>query len=408
MYYEAELRFLRDTFKKCRIQTGIVSLDAPLDDWQDIGLHLVLTSMIDSAKPLCNAIPTVKPATIYRLNEPFTCRYMYLLLPELPRNAILLIGPYLPAPLTQQQIMEWGERNGISPSQQKQLESYYGSVPIVPETSHLFMLLDAFGERLWGANGFTMEDITRGSFGAVSPLSKKKSSSEEKDTLWNMENMELRYSYENALMDAVSKGQTHKADMLLSGFSTFSFEQRLSDPVRDAQNYFIIMNTLLRKAAEKGGVHPLYLDSTSSFYAVKIGQLSSLDTTTALMSEMLHAYCRLVRKHSMKNYSAPVQKAITCIDADLAGNLSLRSLSQMLNVSSSYLSTLFKKETGQTLTEYINCRRVSHARHLLETTRLQVQTIAQHCGIMDVHYFSKVFKKITGQTPKEYRGSISR
>ena len=41
--------------------------------------------------------------------------------------------------------------------------------------------------------------------------------------------------------------------------------------------------------------------------------------------------------------------------------------------------------------------------HLLKTTRLQVQTVAQHCGMMDVQYFSKTFKKIAGVTPREYR-----
>ena len=40
---------------------------------------------------------------------------------------------------------------------------------------------------------------------------------------------------------------------------------------------------------------------------------------------------------------------------------------------------------------------------LLATTKLQIQTIAQHCGILDVHYFSKVFKKSVGVTPKQYR-----
>ena len=41
-----------------------------------------------------------------------------------------------------------------------------------------------------------------------------------------------------------------------------------------------------------------------------------------------------------------------------------------------------------------------------KNTRLQVQTIALHCGIMDVQYFPKLFKKQTGKTPREYRESM--
>ena len=110
----------------------------------------------------------------------------------------------------------------------------------------------------------------------------------------------------------------------------------------------------------------------------------------------------------MKNYSATIQKAVVLIDSDLTAELSLRFLAEKLNVNSSYLSTLFKKETGQTVTEYITQQRVRHARYLLENTRLQIQTVAQHCGISDVHYFSKLFKAATGMTPKEYRRSLGR
>lgn len=408
MFYEPELLFLRETLKKCRVQSLIADLSESLRKRQDFHLHSFLESHIDTSKPLRDILPPIKPAVIYRIRDPLFCRYIFLLLPDLPREAILVIGPYLPSPPTQQQILERAEKNSIPPAQQKELEKFYGSVPILPETSHLFVMLETFGERLWGSNGFTLEDVNQGTLGTQGLLPKKTSSSDEKDMLWNMRNMELRYFYENELMDAVSRGQAHKADLLFGSFSSSSFEQRLSDPVRNVKNYCIIMNTLLRKAAEKGGVHPVYLDSASSAFAAKIEQLDCLESATPLITEMFRSYCRLVRKHSMKDYSPTVQKVIACIDSDLTGNLSLNTFSQALNISGSYLSTIFKKETGQTLTDYINHRRVSHAKHLLETTRLQVQTIAQHCGIMDVHYFSKVFKKITGQTPKEYRESLNR
>ena len=152
----------------------------------------------------------------------------------------------------------------------------------------------------------------------------------------------------------------------------------------------------------------MYLDTVSSDYAVRIEQLSSINELLALMTEMFRQYCRLVQKHSVKDYSPPVQQTLISIDANLAGNLTLRTLSEKLNISSSYLSTIFKKETGKTLTDFIAQRRVERAMELLRTTRLQIQTIAQHCGILDVHYFSKIFKKVTGKTPKEYRDTLKR
>jgi YesN/AraC family two-component response regulator len=55
------------------------------------------------------------------------------------------------------------------------------------------------------------------------------------------------------------------------------------------------------------------------------------------------------------------------------------------------------------VTEYINRKRIELAKRLLVETKLQVQSIAQQCGIMDVHYFSKLFKRLVGLTPLEYR-----
>lgn len=405
MFYEAELRILRDTFRKCRIRTSIAELSKPVSEHPEAGMHAFIASQIDIHKPLVEYVPPVQPATIYRLRDPFDCRYIYMLLPEYPQESVLVIGPYLPAPPSRERTMEWAERNSIAPSQLRQLESYYGSLPILADTSHLFALLDSFTEHLWGQENVTTEDINQDFNGFPLP---DKSPEDETDTLWDMKNMEQRYAYENQLMEAVSKGQIHKADLLLANFSSFSFEQRVTDPVRNVKNYCIIMNTLLRKAAEQGGVHPLYLDSTSSAYANKIEQLRSLETIPLFMSDMFRDYCQLVRRHATKNYSPPVQKVLLYIEANLTENLTLRTLAETLNVSSSYLSSLFRKEVGQTLTDYINRRRVRHAMHLLKTTKLQIQTVAQHCGIMDVQYFSKVFKKAAGMTPKAYRDSHKR
>ena len=120
------------------------------------------------------------------------------------------------------------------------------------------------------------------------------------------------------------------------------------------------------------------------------------------------AYCHLVRKHTTKQYAPLVKKVILLIDADISAELSLARIAEQLEVSPGYLSTLFRKETGKTLSAHIRSRRISHAAHLLSTTGLQVQTVAMHCGILDVQYFSKLFKRQVGKTPNEYRKAARR
>jgi YesN/AraC family two-component response regulator len=278
------------------------------------------------------------------------------------------------------------------------------NIPVLPESSHVYAMLESFGERIWGSStDFKVIDINLEMTSPDFKVDLRGSLDDPETVLLNMKLMEQRYNYENELMDAVTHGQSRKLSSLLTPVDNNYFEKRVADPLRNAKNYTIIMNTLLRKAAERGGVHPIHLDSLSSSYALKIEQLQSVKNTRELMLEMFSSYCRLVRKHSMKSYSPIVQKVILLIDSDLSASLSLSSLAATQNVSPGYLSTIFKKETGKTITEYICDERIKLASRLLTTTHLQIQTIALHCGIIDVQYFSKMFKKKTGKTPKEYR-----
>ena len=143
-------------------------------------------------------------------------------------------------------------------------------------------MLHTFCEKIWGADNFTVHDVEQERKLPVSPISQD-AETELDQTLANITLMEKRYSYENEFIEAVTLGQIHKADSLLSGLNELSFEKRTQDPLRNMKNYCIIMNTLFRKAAENGGVKPIYLDKVSSSFAVKIEQISNLTEIKSLM-----------------------------------------------------------------------------------------------------------------------------
>ena len=405
MFYENELRFLRDTFKKCRVNTFVGDKDELIAK-TDIGLKSIFGKSRSNEFLVRLFSERLEINTIYRLTDGFGLCYSYLLLTPYEKNTVLFIGPYLKAVPTKADMLEIGEENGISPKRQRYLEEYYESIPVLTEGNYLFTMLTTFCERIWNMPSFSIVEVDNKYQAPVLPVSESLKSDDFDDILMNMKAMEKRYDFENEMIQAVSLGQLHKENQLLTAFSSQAFEKRLADPLRNAQNYDIIMNTLLRKAAEKGGVHPVYIDRVSSEFAAKIERLASLSENATLMREMFRSYCRLVRKHTMKHLSIVVQKAILLIDSDLSANLSLKSLAENQNVSLGYLSTIFKKETGKTISEYIRERRMEHAKYLLGTTQLQIQTIALHCGIVDVHYFSKIFKRQTGKTPKEYRETL--
>ena len=77
----------------------------------------------------------------------------------------------------------------------------------------------------------------------------------------------------------------------------------------------------------------------------------------------------------------------------------------MVHISPGYLSRIFKKETGMSLSDYIIQRRITIAKQLLAKTNLPVTTIAQKIGLSYASYFTKLFKEKVNMTPQEYRQS---
>ncbi len=406
MFYENELRFLCEIFKKNHVRVTFASPSETIGKVIDNNMEKLLMGESQKGLTIFDIFGEIKPYTIYKFSNSYRLYCLFLLLPQTKTDTLIAVGPYLDSKVDNRFLFELCEKYNISPDKQKMLKDYYTSIPILSDSDPIFSMIYTFAERIWGGSAsYTVVD-TSADFSALPYISAKVAEDNNSDLLLNMKLMEQRYAYEDELMTAVSMGNDHKVARIISALTPENFDKRVSDSLRNLKNYSIVMNTLLRKAAQQGGVHPLYLDDISSRYAVSIEQVSSIEGIQNLMSEMTKAYCRLVRKHSTKQYSSTVQKTIALIDYDLSSSLSLSSLAQAQNISSGYLATIFKKETGKTVTEFVIDRRMAFAMRLLSTTRLQVQTVALHCGIMDVQYFSKVFKKKTGKTPKEYRESV--
>lgn len=82
----------------------------------------------------------------------------------------------------------------------------------------------------------------------------------------------------------------------------------------------------------------------------------------------------------------------------------LSSLASMVYLTPSYLSKLFKSETGLTITDYLIEVRIKKAKHLLKTCAdMKIHEIGCEVGYADPAYFNKLFKRVVGVTPNEYK-----
>lgn len=223
-----------------------------------------------------------------------------------------------------------------------------------------------------------------------------------------IDTIEKRYKIENALLQAVECGNEIQALKILDEIKKFHQypEKRLSDESRNIKDYLITMNVLCRKTAERAGVQPIYIDSVSNNIIIFIENADNIDEYQKIVEQIVSAYCTMVKNLNRQSYSPIIQKVIAYIDTDLSTDLSLKTFAKYLNVNASYLSTLFSKEMGMPLSEYVNNCRIFHAKKLLLGTDLPIKSIAEQCGFSDTHYFSRVFRKLVGTTPNAYRKSF--
>lgn len=110
-------------------------------------------------------------------------------------------------------------------------------------------------------------------------------------------------------------------------------------------------------------------------------------------------------KQSRKHTNQMIRNATSYISQHLSDDLSLESIADAVNANPSYLSRIFSKECGETITEYITRVRIEKAKELLRLSDYFVYQVSEATGFHDPAYFSTTFKKYTGLSPKEFKQS---
>ena len=300
------------------------------------------------------------------IHDSFSCEYIHIKLPD--STKIFIAGPFSFERFTNQRIFDLCSYNSV-PTQYNEFMQLYYSVLNKNSTQYMYK--------------------------EEAPEPTKKS----------VEALETRYKNEAFLMECIAHGDYRSIENM-ERLNSADIKPRLSDSIRDRKNFMIILNTICRKAAQTAYIHPVHLDEISRKFAIKIEDCTSIAQLEVLENEITRKYCLLVQSHSLRTYSKPIQNVINYISFNLTADLSLNALSEEFMLNSSYLSTLFKKETGVTLTNFVNNKRIEHAIYLLNTTQSAIQDIAAQCGINDVNYFTKLFKKLKNMTPTQYREMI--
>lgn len=137
-----------------------------------------------------------------------------------------------------------------------------------------------------------------------------------------------------------------------------------------------------------------------------LDQLFRLETMADLrcfVASYLEEICQWVLEKRTGRSGNVIESIRTYINAHYAENLTIADIAGSVYLSQTYVSLLFKQETGETIYEYLMKVRISKAKELLRDPRTKFYEVCQAVGYTDPSYFSKLFKKMTGLTPSAYR-----
>lgn len=137
-------------------------------------------------------------------------------------------------------------------------------------------------------------------------------------------------------------------------------------------------------------------------YYVSIVNSSSRVDLECTYFQAVEELIKAMEQYSMKQYSPLVKMAIEYIHNNKFRFIYSKDVSEAIRVNRSYLSKLFKMETGQNLTDYIHKVKIDYAIKLMESNFYKYNEIAEILGYRNYSYFSSVFKKIIKKTPNEF------
>ncbi len=173
--------------------------------------------------------------------------------------------------------------------------------------------------------------------------------------------------------------------------------------VDKVKSVFFKLSLVLFREAEKRG---LQLNNYSGSEEKNIWELiSNFETLEDIKGYVIGNIIMFFEGiKSLESFSRSILKAMDYIRRNyFAPDLSVKLLSEHIYLTPTYLSSLFKKETGMTISEYIIKVRIDKSKELLLDPQIKLFEVAKKVGYNDANYYSKAFSKQTGMTPSTFR-----
>ena len=204
-------------------------------------------------------------------------------------------------------------------------------------------------------------------------------------------------------------GDPAAVDVAVRMFSSDVLGTLSDDPVRNFKYLFVASITYACRTAIQAGMDKERAFNSSDLYIRRVDELQTVDEIKALHKEMFSFYTEEVASLDKKNvFSKPIALCLDYIYEHLHEPIRIVDMADEVGLTQNYLSTLFKKETGRTVSEYVLAKRMEAAENMLRFSDYSSTEIGTILAFSSQSHFIQAFKKHTGYTPKQYRDKFFR
>ena len=420
--------YLTDVTARLQLFYGMIRTAYPINHWTyDRDLKLIYADA-DALGFTNDVVSLIKLADTIRSQisggdmRPFLLEtdydFFFLTAPEYEKNQIRqihLFGPLYTGSASTLLLQQRMISTDLSLSQRRLALSRLQEIPVIPYSTLLQYAVmlhyaltygtistsdirlagctdrgSAAGERQNAAGGHAV----KGPHAVGGPREKKLSSSHQ--GVWESEQQIIRMiregdpNYHLALSHSMKLSSGVRADF--------------GDPLRHAKNNLLVLLTLATRATIEGGLSPDIAYGLNDTYAESIEHAPSMTALMTISSEMMDTFIARVQEiRTRQGLSAAIQSACYYIDSHLSEPVNIHQLASQAGYADYYFSQKFKKETGQSVQEYLADRRIAKARELLRDPSMDIADIQEAIGVPSRSRFYELFKEKTGMSPAQYR-----
>ena len=214
--------------------------------------------------------------------------------------------------------------------------------------------------------------------------------------------LEEEYSFYHAVssgdMDFVQENCKQDTFTKLEGMGILS-----TNDLTNLKYHFVITVAMITRQCVSAGMELEQAYRLSDFYILKMDSCTSIESVSQLHHTMALDFTgkmALVKRNSV--ISKPVVICINFIYSHLNTRITVQVLSEYTGLSASYLSRLFKKELGISISDYILEKKVEKSENLLKYSDYSLIDIANYLAFSSQSHFIQTFKKAVGITPNKY------